>query len=763
MSLYSSSLRIELITNGDQAGVWGTTTNSNLAYILDTSIAGYQTVSVASTSQVLTYTSGPTATAANNQSVYAMLKFNGASAPSAIYAPPASKMYIIWNNSNFTLTIYNSTVIGNTTAAGTGIAVSNGNKVLVWSDGTNFYEVQASNLTGTLAIANGGTGQTTANAALNALLPVQTSNANKYLQTDGTNTSWDAISLSTADITGTLAVANGGTGQATALTQYGILYGSTTTAMATTLAGTSTQVLHGNASGAPTWGSVSLTADVLGTLAVGNGGTGVTTSTGTGSVVLSANPVFSTDITVNSLTVGKGNTSVASNTAFGVSSLSAVLTGNGDNTAIGYQALKSTTTANYSTAVGSQALTTQTTGAYSTAVGYRAAATLSNSNTNYFGDAYIGAKAGESANTAIDNVMVGGWAGQLTTSGSYNATLGSGTLRTNQTGSSNVAVGYKALESFLGSNTVAIGASALNAVTGNYNTAVGYQAGISLTNASFITAIGYQAMFKASSQCSGNTALGYQAGYNLDAGYGTGTGGVYLGRDTTGPYAGNANVCIGFGTGGAMGYATPTSACTNNTLVGASTLVSQGYQTTNCTFIGAASMNTWSSPISNSASLGYGTDVTGSNQVQIGNSSTTTYVYGTVQNRSDARDKTDIRDTQLGLDFIKALRPVDFRWDYRDSYFDVTESIEEDGTVRYAKVAIPKDGSRKRSRYHHGLIAQEVKAVLDAKGIDFGGYQDHAMAGGKDVMTIGYDELVGPLVKAIQELTARLEALEARN
>jgi hypothetical protein len=334
MSTYSPSLRIELITNGTQAGVWGTTTNDNLAYILDTSIAGYQTVSVTSASQALTHTSGPTATAANNQSVYAMLRFTTTTgAAFAVYAPPASKMYIIWNNSGQSMTIYNSTVIGNTTAAGTGtsitsgvaytvatlssttlaqwqaffsslsaiptvgqtitatatgtlaggatvtatVLIANGSKVIVWSDGTSFYEVQASNLTGTLAIANGGTGQTTANAALNALLPVQTSNANKYLQTDGTNSSWDAISLSTADITGTLAVANGGTGQASNLTQYGVLYGSTTTAMATTLAGTSTQVLKGNSSGAPTWGSVALGADVSGTLPVANGGTGQTT------------------------------------------------------------------------------------------------------------------------------------------------------------------------------------------------------------------------------------------------------------------------------------------------------------------------------------------------------------------------------------------------------------------------------------------------------------------------------------------------------
>lgn len=48
-------------------------------------------------------------------------------------------------------------------------------------------------VTGTLPIANGGTGQTTANAALNAFLPSQTSNSGKVLQTDGSNTSWATV------------------------------------------------------------------------------------------------------------------------------------------------------------------------------------------------------------------------------------------------------------------------------------------------------------------------------------------------------------------------------------------------------------------------------------------------------------------------------------------------------------------------------------------------------------------------------------------
>jgi hypothetical protein len=90
----------------------------------------------------------------------------------------------------------------------------------------------------------------------------------------------NAVAITGGTITGItdLAVADGGTGQGAALTQYGVIYGSTATEMAATAAGTATQVLHGNASGAPTFGAVSLTADVSGTLPAANGGTGVTTA-----------------------------------------------------------------------------------------------------------------------------------------------------------------------------------------------------------------------------------------------------------------------------------------------------------------------------------------------------------------------------------------------------------------------------------------------------------------------------------------------------
>ena len=225
-STYSNSLRIELIGNGDQSGTWGATTNSSLSNILDTAIAGYITVSVVAANQALTQISGATPISALNQSVYAMLRFTTTTgAAFNVYAPPVSKQYIVWNNSGYAMTIYNSTVIGNTTAAGTGITVANGDKIMVWSDGTNFYDLQAQNLTSTLPIAKGGTGQVTANAAFNALAPAQTNN--RVLRSNGTDTSFAQVALAT-DVSGTLPIANGGTAQTSFTANY-IHYGSFST------------------------------------------------------------------------------------------------------------------------------------------------------------------------------------------------------------------------------------------------------------------------------------------------------------------------------------------------------------------------------------------------------------------------------------------------------------------------------------------------------------------------------------------------------
>ena len=141
MSSYSSNLRIELITTGTQAGTWGTTTNDNLSTVLEQAITGDALVTTLATNQALTYLNGPTSTAAANESVRAILTLNTSTgADFYVYAPPVSKQYTIYNDSLYTVTIYNSTVIGNTTAAGTGVAIPTKKTVTVWSNGTNFYQ-----------------------------------------------------------------------------------------------------------------------------------------------------------------------------------------------------------------------------------------------------------------------------------------------------------------------------------------------------------------------------------------------------------------------------------------------------------------------------------------------------------------------------------------------------------------------------------------------------------------------------------------------
>jgi hypothetical protein len=126
----------------------------------------------------------------------------------------------------------------------------------------------ASNVTGTVAIANGGTGQTTATAAFNALAPTQTSNSGKYLTTNGSTTSWATVSA-----TGTV----------------------------TSVAATVPAFL--SISGSPITTSGTLAIGLSGTaLPVANGGTGVTTSTGSGANVLGTSPTLTTP-TINSAQV----------------------------------------------------------------------------------------------------------------------------------------------------------------------------------------------------------------------------------------------------------------------------------------------------------------------------------------------------------------------------------------------------------------------------------------------------------------------------
>jgi len=284
-STYSPDLRIELIGTGDQAGVWGATTNNNLAYVIEQAVAGYVSVSVISANQALTYINGASAVAADNQAVHSALALTTTTGANfAVYAPPASKQFTIYNASAYTATIYNSSVIGNTTAAGTGVAIPTGKTMTVWSDGTNFAQQNTHLISPTVA---GGTftspalvtpalGTPASGTLTNATgLPISTGVSGL-----GANVATFLATPSSANLAAALSDETG----------TGANVFANTPTLVTPILGTPTSGTLTNCTGLP------MTTGITGILPIANGGTGVTTSTGSGNNVLSTSPTLVTPL-----------------------------------------------------------------------------------------------------------------------------------------------------------------------------------------------------------------------------------------------------------------------------------------------------------------------------------------------------------------------------------------------------------------------------------------------------------------------------------
>lgn len=294
-------------------------------------------------------------------------------------------------------------------------------------------------------------------------------------------------------------------------------------------------------------------------------------------------------------------------------------------------------------------------------------------------------------------------------------TAGSNISITNGAGSISIAA-TGGLTGTTSANLTALGVGAAASLTsGSSNTCVGYNAGNSINTGSFNTLVGHAAG-DSITDSNWNSMVGYFAGNNVT----TGTANSFVGY-----YAGN-----GVSTGGLN-----------------SALGDSAFYTGNHT---------------NSVALGYDAQITGSNQGQIGNGNVDVYAKS-FNNTSDFRDKADVQSTNLGLDFVMQLQPRMFRWDMREFYRpqkpgpNATQA-ERDAYNEASKLAnLTHNGTHKRNRFHQGLIAQEVKSVMDSMGVDFGGFRDASVSGGDAQMGLEYTQFIAPLIKAIQELKAEFD------
>jgi hypothetical protein len=204
----------------------------------------------------------------------------------------------------------------------------------------------------------------------------------------------------------------------------------------------------------------------------------------------------------------------------------------------------------------------------------------------------------------------------------------------------------------------------------------------------------------------------------------------------------SANTAIGYGS---LGVCT---AGTDNTALGANS----GFSLTigdNCMFLGhdAGRVGSPGGAITDS-----------DNKIVLADENiATAYIQVDWSVASDERDKTDFTALDLGLDFVKALAPVTYKWDKRSKYGDKTADD-------YDLTAQTPDGTHKEDWLDIGFKAQEVEALEIAAGYDKDNKTNLTTTltdDGKQY-SIQYSKFIPILVKAIQELSAKNEALLTR-
>jgi hypothetical protein len=197
-STYSTSLKLELIGDGEQSGIWGQTTNNNLGTLLEQAITGVVSITMTNANYTLSNLNG-----VSDESRNAVLVVGGTNAAVRdIIAPLVEKLYWVKNS---TVGGFGVRIIG---SSGTGVTVPSGGVTPVYCDGTNFYTLEVTSTVGNFTV-NGNlsvTGNTNAVAATYtgnvAALNISTANV-AATGTGAFSGNVSALNISTANVAAT--------------------------------------------------------------------------------------------------------------------------------------------------------------------------------------------------------------------------------------------------------------------------------------------------------------------------------------------------------------------------------------------------------------------------------------------------------------------------------------------------------------------------------------------------------------------------------
>lgn len=285
------------------------------------------------------------------------------------------------------------------------------------------------------------------------------------------------------------------------------------------------------------------------------------------------------------------------------------------------------------------------------------------SNTIGTGNTALGSHSLNSNSGGNQNSALGHNSLYLNTTGSYNTAVGWSSLKNNTIGQDNTAIGLQALYSNLnGYSNTAFGVNSLFSNTyGFNNTAVGYNALFSNWGGEWNTSVGCKSLYSSNGSFY-NTAVGCQALYSSISGTrNTAVGVLSLGKSTTGTH----NTALGF----EAGYDITTG----------SNLTCLGYD---------------AQPSSANAT----------NEITLGDANITSLRCNvtTITSLSDIRDKKNIKDLDLGINFLMKLKPRIYNWDKREWY---KNNIS--------------DGRKMRKEPTAGFIAQELDEVQTSENAEW--------------------------------------------